>query len=81
MGWFRQRKVSPLPIAATPMMLAATLLDKVQQGEVESCVVLVKRVSGVFEGSYSTMNTVDMLMHEKAVQKLALDLYNSSDAK
>lgn len=81
MGWFKQRKVSPLPVPASPMMLAATLLDKVQQGQVESCVVLVKRISGVFEGSYSTMTTTDILMHEKAVQKLAMSFYDEADQK
>lgn len=80
MNWLRKRKVSPLPIPATPSMVAATLLDKVQQGQVESCLVMIKYVGGTYNCSYTTMTTADFLMHEKALQKLAMDAFEGSNA-
>lgn len=80
MNWLRRRKVAPLPIPATPSMVAASLLDKVQQGEIESCMVFVKRVNGTYNCSYTTMTTADILMHEKAMQKLAMQFFDQSDA-
>lgn len=75
MSWLKRRKVSPLPLPCTPMMLAASLLDKVQQGEVENLVMLVKLKSGVFEISYSTMETSDALMHEKMMSSKANEFF------
>lgn len=75
MNWLRRRKVAPIPIPATPMMIAATLLDKVQQGEIENVVVFWKTVRGGFNNAHSTMLTSDMLMHEKGMQEMSLEHY------
>lgn len=80
MDWFRRRKVSPLPIPATPSMIAASFLDKVQQGQVESCLVMIKYTNGTYNCSYTTMTTADILMHEKCMQKLAMQFFDRSDA-
>lgn len=80
MSWLRKRKVAPLPVPATPQMIAATLLDKVQQGEIDHVVVLFKRKNGNYGCDYSSLSTTDILMHEKAMQVLALDHYRNSDA-
>lgn len=78
MSWLRKRKVAPLPVPATPSMIAATLLDRVQQGNIENVIVLWKTKEGQFSSAYSTMVTTDLLMHEKAVQCVAMDHYKSS---
>jgi hypothetical protein len=61
-------------------MVAAALLDRVQQGDVENVVVLYRRTNGGFCCDYSALNTTDILMHEKAIQALAMDHYRASDA-
>lgn len=62
----------------TPSMLAATMLDRVEQGEVENLVVSVKNREGKFNVFCSTMKTTDMLMHERMVKDLAEDLWSGN---
>jgi hypothetical protein len=74
-SWLRRRKISPLPISATPLMIAAVLLDKVQQGEIDNVVVCWKTKAGGFNIAHSEVLTTDILMHEKAIQQLAMEIY------
>jgi hypothetical protein len=75
--WLRRRKVSPLPVPATPLMIASSLLDAVQQDEISNVVVCTKRKDGSFYIAASTMNTTDMLMHEKSVVEKAMECFRS----
>lgn len=50
-------------IAQTPMVVASTLLDKVQQDQVEALAVCIKWKTGDYCTHLSTQKTSDLLMH------------------
>ena len=74
--WVKRRKIAPLPIPASPLMIAAALLDKVQQGEIKSLVVCTQTTKDTFQVSHSGMSTAEALFHGKMVQQRVDELFN-----